>query len=211
MRYIYWRTGERYAKAAVGGGRAYPAVCTFYGEYMETAAKLNNSGIALTEANRPFEAIPMFQEAIVLDPENALLWFNLGIAQQKTGDYNEAIESFQHSLIIDDGLPEPWVSLGLLYYEMKEFELAEKCYLSALSCNGNDPKTWNNLGVLYFNDNNFKEARNCFEKSISLFPKYDDALYNLRDTCRELGDYRAAAEFERVLSGLEPFNTKRIT
>jgi hypothetical protein len=27
-------------------------------------------------------------------------------------------------------------------------------------------------------------------------------MYNLRDTCRELEDYRAAAEFERILSGM---------
>jgi len=31
---------------------------------------------------------------------------------------------------------------------------------------------------------------------------YYDALYNLRDTCRELKDYRAAAEFERVLKDI---------
>jgi hypothetical protein len=37
---------------------------------------------------------------------------------------------------------------------------------------------------------------------VSLSPLYYEALYNLRDTCRELEDYRAAAEFERILSGL---------
>ena len=175
-----------------------------YIDVME-AAILNNSGIALTEANRPFEAIPLFREALILEPENPLLWLNLGIAQQKTGEYTEAIESFQRALIIDDGLVEAWHSLGLIYYELNEFELAEECYLSALSHNDNDPKIWNNLGVVCFNRNNLEEARNCFEKSISLCPQYYDAMLNLRDTCRELGDYRAAAEFERILSGLDVF------
>ena len=172
------------------------------------AANLNNSGIALTEANRPFEAIPLFQKALVLEPENPLLWLNLGIAQQKTGEYTEAIESFQHSLFIDDGLCEAWHSMGLIYYELSEFELSQECYLSALSCSGNDPKIWNNLGVVYFNQGSFEEARNCFEKSISLCPQYYDALFNLRDTCRELEDYRAAAEFERILSGLEAYKAQ---
>jgi tetratricopeptide (TPR) repeat protein len=92
--------------------------------------------------------------------------------------------------------------MGLIYYELNEVEHALECYLNALSYNDNDPKIWNNLGVVYFNDSNLEEARNCFEKSISLCPQYYDALFNLRDTCRELGDYRAAAEFERILSGL---------
>ena len=172
---------------------------------MQTAALLNDSGIALTEANRPFEAIPLFREALTMEPENPLLWLNLAIAQQRTGEYNEAIESFRRALIIEDSLAEAWLGLGLIYYETNEFELAEDCYMSAISHNDRDPKTWNNLGVLYFNERCLEEARHCFEKSISLCPQYYDALFNLRDTCRELKDYRAAAEFERILSGLDAF------
>ena len=174
----------------------------YKGESVENVINLNNSAIALTEANQPFEAIQMFRKALVLEPENPLLWLNLGIAQQKTGEYSDAIESFQHSLGIDNGLCEAWLSMGLIYYEIKEFTLAEKCYLSALSNNDNDPKTWNNLGVLYFTGGNFEEARHSFEEAVCLAPHYPEALFNLRDTCRELGDYRAAAEFERALSGI---------
>jgi tetratricopeptide (TPR) repeat protein len=126
----------------------------------------------------------------------------LGIAQQKTGEYKEAVESFQRALVIEGDLSEAWLSMGLIYYETKEFMLAEECYLSALSNNEDDPKIWNNLGVLYFSEGNYDDARSCFERAVSIFPQYHDALVNLRDTCRELGDWRAAAEFERVLSTL---------
>ena len=169
---------------------------------METAAFLNNSGIALTEANRPNEAIPLFCEALVMEPENPLLWYNLGIAQQKTGEYEKAIESFHRAIIIDNSLSSAWVSMGLIYYEMEQLDLAEECYKLALVHDENDPKIWNNLGVLYFTRGNFKDARENFEEAVRLSPHYPDALINLRDTCRELKDYTAAAEFERVLSGL---------
>jgi len=172
---------------------------------MGTVAALNNSAVALTEANQPYEAISLFRQALSIEPENAMLWLNLGIAQQKTGEYTEAIDSFQRCLVIDADHIEAWHSLGLIYYEINEFELSEQCYMSALSKNNNDPKSWNNLGVLYFNQEDYEEARNCFEKSVSLCPHYEDALINLRDTCRELGDFRAAAEFERILSGLDVF------
>jgi tetratricopeptide (TPR) repeat protein len=177
---------------------------------METAALLNDSGIALTEANRPYEAIPLFRKALAMEPGNPLLWLNLGIAQQRTGDYNEAIESFHRAIAIDDELAEAWLSMGLIFYETEEFELAEECYRSALARNENDPKIGNNLGVLYFTEGSFEEARRCFEESVTLYPHYYDALFNLRDTCRELGDYRAAAEFERALSGLDAFKGQNI-
>ncbi|MDR2731433.1 MAG: tetratricopeptide repeat protein [Treponema sp.] len=170
---------------------------------METASFLNDSGIALTEANRPYDAIPFFRKALDMEPENPLLWLNLGIAQQKTGEYNEAVESFHQAIVIQADLPEAWFSMGLIYYETKEFELAEECYKSALSRDVNDPKIWNNLGVLYFSETRYEDARQCFEKAVSLFPHYYDGLFNLRDTCRELGDYRAAAEFERVMSTMD--------
>ena len=169
---------------------------------METASFLNDSGIALTEANRPNEAISLFRKALVMEPENPLLWLNLGIAQQRTGGYEEAIESFHRAITIADGLAEAWLSMGLIYYEMEEFELAGEYYHAALARSEDDPKIWNNLGVLYFSEGSFEEARHCFEEAVSLSPHYYDALFNLRDVCRELKDYRAAAEFERVLSGL---------
>jgi Flp pilus assembly protein TadD len=171
--------------------------------FMETTALLNDSGIALTEANRPNEAIPLFQEALIMEPENPLLWNNLGIAQQRTGDYEEALFSFNRAAGIDECMVDPWVSMGLIYYELEQFELAEECYRSALIREANAPKTWNNLGVLYFAQGCLEEARHCFEEAVSLTPLYYDALYNLRDTCVELDDYRAAAEFGRALSELE--------
>ena len=166
---------------------------------MNTAANLNDSGIALTEANRPYEAIPLFREALSIEPENPLLWLNLGIAQQRTGDYNEALESYQRAVYIDDEMSESWGAMGLVYYELEELDCAEECYRNALERNNNSPKTWNNLGVLYFTQSFYEDARHCFEEAISLMPMYYDALFNLRDTCRELSDYRAAAEFERLL------------
>ncbi|MDR0590178.1 MAG: tetratricopeptide repeat protein [Spirochaetaceae bacterium] len=169
---------------------------------METASFLNDSGIALTEANRPNEAISLFRKALIMEPENPLLWLNMGIAQQRTGDYEEALASFQRAICIDDNLAEAWVSMGLIHYELEQFDSAEECYQAALRRDDHVPKTWNNLGVLYFVEGSYEEARYCFEKAVSLAPLYQDALYNLRDSCRELQDFRAAAEFERILSEL---------
>jgi Tfp pilus assembly protein PilF len=169
---------------------------------METADNLNDSGIALTEANRPYEAIPLFRKALCIEPENPLLWLNLGIAQQKTGDYSNALESYEKAVFIDDGLAEAWGAMGLIYYELEQNDSAERCYCNALERDSYSPKIWNNFGVLFFSQKCFEDARHCFEEALSLMPMYYDALFNMRDTCRELADFRAAAEFERILQEL---------
>lgn len=175
---------------------------------METAAALNDSAIALTEANRPKEAISLFRKALTMEPANPLLWLNLGIAQQKSGDYNSAIDSFFHCLSFDSSMAEAWNALGLIHYELERFEEAEAFYKKALQKEQRSPKNWNNLGVLYFTIGSYEEARHCFEQAVSLSPHYYDALFNLRDTCTELGDTRAAVEFGRRLGELK--NTKPV-
>ena len=85
---------------------------------------------------------------------------------------------------------------------MEHFDFSEKCYHRALERDPASPKIWNNLGVLYFSEGDYEEARHCFEEALSRMPMFYDALINLRDTCRELEDYRAAAEFERIIRTL---------
>jgi len=131
-----------------------------------------------------------------------LLWLNLGIAEQRVGDSEEAADCFRRALAMDESLGEAWLSLGLVYYEADEFDLSEECYHSALVCDRANPKTWNNLGVLHFAKGDYETARTLFEEAVTLSPHFRDALINLRDTCEELGDGRAAGEFARILSGM---------
>ena len=109
---------------------------------------------------------------------------------------------FRKVIDIDDDFSDAWVSLGLIAYEMKNMDLAKNCYISALERDDKNPKTWNNLGVLFFNTEKYQEARDCFEKAVAITPLYPDALFNLRDVCRELGDFTAAAEFERAFCAI---------
>jgi tetratricopeptide (TPR) repeat protein len=178
---------------------------------METAATLNDSAIALTEANRPKEAISLFRKALAMEPGNPLLWLNLGIAQQKAGDYDSAMDSLFRCLSFDSTMAEAWNALGLIHYELERFEEAEAFYKKALQKEKRSPKSWNNLGVLYFTMGSYEEARHCFEQAVSLSPHYYDALYNLRDTCNELGDTRAAIEFGRRLGELSNSKPVRLS
>ncbi|MFQ3546710.1 MAG: tetratricopeptide repeat protein [Termitinemataceae bacterium] len=177
---------------------------------METAAALNDSAIALTEANRPKEAISLFRKALAMEPANPLLWLNLGIAQQKSGDYTGAMDSLYCCLSFDSTIAEAWNALGLIHYELEQFQEAEQLYKNALEKDRFSPKIWNNLGVLYFSIGSYEEARFAFEEAVTLSPHFYDALFNLRDTCTELGDYRAAAEFGRRLSELQHHKTVRL-
>ncbi len=170
---------------------------------METAASLNESGIVLTEANRPADAVLLFQRALLLEPKNPLLWFNIGIAFHRSGDYEAAIQSFERCRAYDDDNADAWASQALVLYELERFDEAEHLFEGALEREPRASRTWNNYGVLHFNEGRYEEARENFEKAVTMDPLYLDGLINLRDTCEELGDVRASEEFARRVEDLE--------
>jgi Flp pilus assembly protein TadD len=168
----------------------------------ERADALNRSAVMLTEAGRPFEAVEILSRALESEPENPILHFNKGIALQKTGDYEKALGAFQAALAYDEAMAAAWGAMALLYYESSALSRAEDCYKTALRLDGDEPRVWNNYGVLHFTRGDYDAARQCFEKSAAMLPSYRDALINLRDTCRRLEDWRAAAETEALLGAL---------
>jgi tetratricopeptide (TPR) repeat protein len=171
---------------------------------MDSVAMLNDSGIVLTEANRPFEAIELFRKALVQEPENQWLWLNIGMAQKKVGDYEAAEYSYRRCVGIDRSNGEAWSALGLIMYEQERFDEAERFYLNALDRARGIASIYNNYGVLKFTLGDYNTARELFEQAVALSPGYHDALYNLRDCCMELEDPSAAYEIGRRLNELGP-------
>ena len=171
---------------------------------MESVAMLNDSGIVLTEANRPFEAIELFRRALVQEPENPWLWLNIGMAQKKVGDYEAAEYSYRRCVGIDRSNGEAWGALGLIMYEQERFDDAERYYLNAFEGSQQIASVYNNYGVLKFTIGDYNMARELFEQAVALSPGYYDALFNLRDCCIELEDPAAAYEIGRRLNELAP-------
>ncbi|MEI6258043.1 MAG: tetratricopeptide repeat protein, partial [Planctomycetota bacterium] len=69
----------------------------------ESSVALNNLGVALTEAGRPDDALPLLLRAVERDPTDALGWFNLGNAHAAANGFTEAGQAFERCLALDGG------------------------------------------------------------------------------------------------------------
>ncbi|MBD19393.1 MAG: hypothetical protein CMB13_07150 [Euryarchaeota archaeon] len=75
-------------------------------ESMSEVMRIIQEGEALAGAKRPSEAAARFNQAIALDPTNALCWYNLGVVQEQMGLADESIKSFNVALVHDpDHIP----------------------------------------------------------------------------------------------------------
>ena len=154
---------------------------------MDTPAKLNDKGMALTQAGKYDEAIAAFTKGLELEPGNPVFHYNRGEAYRRAGRLVEAKADLEAVLELSGEEADLLLALGLVADEDDDFDLAERHYERALVLRSAFPEAWNNLGVVKFRRGDYPAAREAFEKAVALDADYGEAWYNLRDTYEELG------------------------
>lgn len=76
-------------------------------------------GRALSELQRPAEAVGAYLQALQLDPENVYALNNLGNAYRQIGRFQEALSAYREALRHLPDLLIAWRNLGVTYYGLK--------------------------------------------------------------------------------------------
>jgi len=67
-----------------------------------------------------------YDEAIRLDPQNALAYFNRGNAYGAAGQYQQAIQDFDEAIRLNPKYAEAYYSRGLTYQKLGNYERANQ-------------------------------------------------------------------------------------
>ncbi len=155
---------------------------------VQTASRLNAQAIDLASKGNFSDAILCLQEAIQIENDNYLLWFNLGVTYRDAGNYTMAIDSLKQAWALNQEDTDTIGTLALIYFNHGDIITAMNYCRIGIKANNKDCNLWNTLGVIYFNEANYVKAQECFELAVTINPYYYDALFNLRDTYEELGN-----------------------
>lgn len=169
----------------------------------ETADKLNNQAILLAQDGSYKEAIACFVRALTIEKDNTLLWYNLGITYRDAGNTTAARECLEHAHNIDETDLEVIEELALICFHTKDYDSALSYSYEGLDINPQDCNLWNTVGVVHFNKAEYKDAQEAFEMAVMINPYYFDALYNLRDTYKEVGNKPGEQECNLRLSQIK--------
>ncbi len=154
--------------------------------------------------NKLDETIQYYQNAIELNPDNALIYRDLGLAYEKIGQFANAKQAIDRGLVVDPGLGELHFFRGNYYLKDDDAANALICFERALSISPDAPAWLLNHGVALQTLGRFEDALHSYEQAIRLQPKNAVAHNNRGSVLITLRRYQEAVDSYDTAIRLNP-------
>jgi len=157
-------------------------------------------GYCGTKLGRNVEAVKAYEQAILLEPNNAKFRNGLGSALRYLGRYDEALTVYKEAIRIDPQYAIAHNNLGLTFRHLKRYDEAIAAYKQAILVDADYAVPYNNLGYIYRRQGRYDEAIASYKEAIHIDPKYARPYNNLGVVYRLLGRYdEAIAAYNEVI------------
>ena len=120
-----------------------------------------------------------FQQALLLDPDNAFALLNLAWMREQEGALVDALALYLRALAHMPDDAHLLQNLGALLLRMRRMDEAEKILRRVLALAPELPSAWSNLGALQASLQRETQAEHCYRRAMELDPAYANARYNL--------------------------------
>ncbi|MFQ5722885.1 MAG: tetratricopeptide repeat protein [Terriglobia bacterium] len=139
-----------------------------------------SEAVALNEAGKPEEAVPLLEELVKRDPTQWAFHAQLGLAYAHLNRLEEAAASYEEALGLNPEDAGLHINLGGVYARLGHVEEAKKEFETAAEL---DPKNagaaYFNLGLAFYKSNQTKAAIEPLRKATKIDPNRAVAFYLL--------------------------------
>ncbi len=145
---------------------------------------MNALGIALSDAGRAQDALPVFSRALEVDPSNAQAYQNTGIALLKLDRPDEARKNLEQALTLGKRHTRAWNALGVAWMRLGDPRKAIDAWQHCLDLNPDQFDALYNVGRVAGQLGDWKRARAALERFAAEAPP--------RQYARDLAQVRGA-------------------
>ena len=161
----------------------------------EQRAKPSRQAVGSTD-----DRIAKFTEAIRLDSQDVLAYYNRGVVYENISDWPKAIADFSEAIRLDPNNALTYYNRARAYVSNGEHAKAIADFDEAIRLNPNHAQAFTSLGRIYAEMADYEKAISAFSEAIRLNPTLLNA-YNYRaEAHRQKGDHdRAIADYTEVI------------
>lgn len=170
--------------------------------------KLYQDGLNKYDAGNYEGAIEDFNQAIELDPRNALAYNRRGDAYYRLGDYEQAQADSSQAILLNPQDANAYYDRGFAFSELGKYKEAIADYNQAIKLNSQDVYAYYGRALARAELKDNKGAIGDFNKAIALKPQYTEA-YLQRGILRRHLKQRLGAiqDFDRIIK-INPSDAK---
>ncbi len=121
----------------------------------------------------------LYEEILVIDPENALVLANIGIVSFQLDDYKAAQGYLEKAVTKNPRLLQARITLGMTYYYRENFYLAISQLTRAVNDDPKNARAHMYLAVVAQQAGWVGAAEEELRQALAIDPKYAEAHYNL--------------------------------
>jgi Tfp pilus assembly protein PilF len=151
---------------------------------LERKTKADYYGLKAMEEGRTTEAISLFEDALKVEDDDEMIFYNFALALFKDGQYQKADSVLKKGLEINPGFEPILMYLGNIAKARKDNEVAVHYYENLININRKYFQAYVELSDL-FAYKNIRKARQLLRECLTINPKYKPAIIALADTYRK--------------------------
>lgn len=175
------------------------------------AAALNSRGNEFLKQGLSGESIEAYRNALLLEPKDPRLHYNLAFALSKVDDHAREERELREAIELDPHFAQAHNQLGSSLMLQERFEEAELEFRAAIASDPQSAEALNNLGTLFGRQGKHNDAAALFREAISVDPQYTQAFVNLGLTLAAQMNYSDAEKQLQSALRLEPNNANALT
>jgi Flp pilus assembly protein TadD len=153
----------------------------------DDADKLFDRGNQLLAAGRAAEAMPFYEQAQRLRPDQPELLANLGVCCAEMGRIDDAIRWYDAAIAIQPLYPEAVYNRGNALRAAKRYAEALAAYDAALRQRQSFPEAWLNRGLTFMRLGRAAEALASYRSALQLRPGHAETVNNAGLALQALG------------------------
>ena len=177
-------------------------------------------GMVYGQQGRWDEAVQQYRQALTLQPDDALVLFNLAILLARQDDTKAALECLEKVVTHEPEWAEAHYTLGTVLLRQERYQEATKAFDRALECRATYPEAHFNRGnahalrgleadgsLAYYE---LDCAINAYKMAIQQRPGYAAALYNLGMVYQRMGSAEGVRVWEQYVEATQDLPDEEI-